>query len=264
VKIKPGDNFPLFSGDTDGYRNKLGIGEDATILVFPTENSGDTVVFYAAVSSEFLISVDLFEAGSAAAQGTISVYACINGNGEPDGPETIGVTVVEPQSVRQVKLTPVPVGSWTIPSPNPDKKLIKPGLCAVAMQAASYLSPTDVSFYKIQIGEGTCVGTGTGSQSGYSTFVHPIWTRNVSKGNITDGCRVEGPNGGTLPYDFIGEAEPLTVGSGTFTWVIPWEYSYGTAVVNKRFTTLTHQSVYDGNKGVRLSKAGNTVQHTTP
>jgi hypothetical protein len=150
VKIKPEDNFPLFSGDTHGYRNKLGIGEDAAILVFPEAGSEDTVEFYTATSSDFWISGTSFEAGSIAKQGTIYVYACINGSTEPDGPETIGITVVEPQGVRQVKLTPVVTGNgWIVPIPNPDKKLYLPNYCSVAMCVVSYLNPTDVSFNKI-------------------------------------------------------------------------------------------------------------------
>jgi hypothetical protein len=40
------------------------------------------------------------------------------------------------------------------------------------MNAVSYLSPTDVSFNKVNAGEGECRGKGTGSQLPHEGLLH--------------------------------------------------------------------------------------------
>jgi hypothetical protein len=156
---------------------------------------------------------------------------------------------------------------YETPNPLESEKLYKQGYCSVAMCLVSYLSPTDVSFREIKVGQGTCNGIGTGSLASQTGKEHPRWQESVSTGNIALGCRVEGPNidVGQTPYDFISFAiKNVTIAEGTFTWNIPWEYHYNTEVTNKSFVITPGKVVLDGKKGVTVSISGNSVQHTSP
>ncbi|MDR2346835.1 MAG: hypothetical protein LBE18_12300 [Planctomycetaceae bacterium] len=243
-------------------KTRMGVCEEATITVEAIDPVGGTAkIISTDRTGNIKVSGTTVTAGDISGSGTIKVVASVNDGAAAE--ETLGVNVVAPIGVRQEKITPIAIGPWIAPVPNPDKKLYVQGMCSVAMNTVSYLRPTDVSFYNTKVGEGTCVGIGTGSQVPYSGLVHPSWKDDVSNGDILLGCSVKGPNPGPPPYDFISDIQPVTVGVGTFTWNIPWEYSCNSGN-NLSFTTVIHQSVFDGNRGVKLSKAGNSVQHTTP
>jgi len=150
-------------------------------------------------------------------------------------------------------------------------------MCSVGMMLEMYLLPTDVSFHAIKVAEGgdgenDDGGIGTGSQEQSTGDKHPRWENDASvlPGNIIKGSGVESPDkAGSVALDFAWERQNLNVGAGTFTWSIPWDYTYDIAgaknpVTQRRFTTVTHYAEFDGQRGARVSKAGNSVQHTVP
>lgn len=244
VKTKPADFISQYFGDANGCRNKLGIGENATVLVFPEEGSGDTVEFYTATSTNFHMSGASFDAGVYAKQGTIDVYACINGAGEPDGPETIGVSVVEPTGMGLVK---VGGGVWH-----------KKNSASVGFFAMKYLTPGDVSFSAVSVYEDTCPAVTTGYFSGYfdpPNFPHPIGIphncdhnidlvsdkRNVySQDTITSGTHTK------TPFSY-----------GTFIWNIPHIFQCGANV--KTIAIMPHEMTIDSNGNMTISKCGVTA-----
>jgi hypothetical protein len=131
------------------------------------------------------------------------------------------------------------------------------------MNVVSYLIPTDVSFQKISVGEGECKSIATGSMfPSNHNVLHPRWIADLSKGDIKKGCRVEGPNyWRNPPYDFVGSyTEIVGAKAGTFTWNIPCEY-HASRARNLKFFTLIQKSTFDGKGGIKISKAGNSVQN---
>ncbi|MDR1477519.1 MAG: hypothetical protein LBJ00_01095 [Planctomycetaceae bacterium] len=256
----------VFDDDFAGRsKTRMGVGEGATITVEAIDPvGGTTTIESTSGTGNITVSGTSVTAGNFSGSGTITVTAKVNGKTATT--ETLGVTIVAPTGVRQEKIIPVDLhNGWTVPVTNPDRKLYVSGYCSVGMRVASYLNPTDVSFHEIDVGEGTCEGTGTGSLLFWTGNVHPRWKVGVSTGNIAQGCRVEGPNKGQQPpYDFCSFAtENVNIAAGTCTWNIPCEYHCNTNI-NRPFAITIGKIVLDGKKGVTVSKAGNSVQHTSP
>ncbi|MDR2756084.1 MAG: hypothetical protein LBC20_10280 [Planctomycetaceae bacterium] len=250
AKYELGGKFKIYldfsQGDDFTGRSKtaMGIGEIADIQVVAFDPPGATVTITSVSTSGAITNGGLrITAGNTAGIGTITVWAKV-GNSSTSTKETLNVSVLEPTGVRQIKLRDVSVPT---------------GTCGAGFEAASYLEPKNVSFHFITVGEGICYSTATGSiYPSRHEMAHSRWTASVSKGNSVEGCRVEGPNAGNPPYDYIFGGEPnLSIGAGTFTWNIPWEYSCGN-IVNREFSRLTHLTVYNGNGGATTSKAGNS------
>jgi hypothetical protein len=246
VKIKPNVLIPQYVGDTDGYRNKLGIGEDATLFVFPEEGSEDTVVFHTATSSDFWISGASFEAGPIAKQGTISVLACINGSAEPDGPETIGISVVEPGGAGIVQEPHSNI--WHIHNTG-----------SVGFLGMIYITPDDVSFHNVTFQERECIGIGMGYFQGEQDEHHPgtSWLScivgidtTINKRNVLSARDTIQSNVNTrIPYT-----------DGTFTWSIPWRFKYNW--YEKNFTIVNQVETINASGDMSISKGGETKSAT--
>ncbi|MDR1384488.1 MAG: hypothetical protein LBJ67_11700 [Planctomycetaceae bacterium] len=254
VKIKPSVLIPQYSGDTNGYRNKLGIGEEtATILVFPEEDSEDTVVFYTATSSDFSVSGASFDAGAFAKQGTISVYANINGNPEPDGPETIGVTIVEPGGAGMVNLQKKP-------HPNPPQNPGDAYAPFVGMETKAYFLPNDVSFSRVEIQEGNIPS----SREGYFKQLYPNGYDHPEGDWFGISHNPIGPYyNEDIATDNVGGGpfyQPPTFEDGSyFQWDIPWFYRVvGHAKSLDKYFILTHYATMDKDGNMEISKGGAT------
>ena len=167
---------------------------------------------------------------------------------------TINFTVVEPSGAYQIKY-----GST----------INHAGVCDAGFRGITYLLPKDVSFEFIEINEGTCNATATGSfaTAGWNNLPHPAWPAwaSVSTGNSTTGCKVQGPNyDGNEYFDYIHSGDlPAACTAGKFTWDIPWEFRKPGGAASP-FTTLTHYAEADGARKMTISKGGITASSTEP
>ena len=172
-------------------------------------------------------------------KGTVTVTA----EDKSGGKVSYEIEVIAPEGISQVK-----TGATA--------KYNTSTTIGVGFNAVTYLEPTDVSFYQIKVGENTCNSTTTG---GLNNVVHPSWPCvQVGKGDEILGCRVEGPNSGSPPYDCVRSIYSRSVSSGSLTWEIPWDYEDADGKRHK-FTTTTHKVVTDGKGKITLSKSGISV-----
>jgi hypothetical protein len=255
VFIKPDDNFPLYAGDMDGYRNKLGVGEDANIIVEKEDGSADTVTFdYAtpACSPSITINGSAIVAGNNSGSEIIQVYAVVNGVTE--GPESIGVTVVEPNGIKYKEILRYRNLDFTSPNFPP----ISPSVRGACFIADMFVTPTDVSFIGVSVGEDTCHSQREGSLENLPPEEHPSWYFDCTGGNMANGCRV----GVIGNVDQVGFYSYLPGGDGLKIWDIPWSYKTATMTDRKVFLTIRQRMENIGDKKSVVTKNGITVTRT--
>ncbi len=252
--LTPSNNF-------DGRSlTRLGLGETGTLSTRPATgvNLADlTPLIWAVASGSDFISISNIDTSNGTADFQAKDkpgQAILTLKSNTGCTATLTVDVIAPTGAYQVQCG--------------DKITFKsPVFFSVTTKNNTYLLPKDVSFNQIRVREGTCPGVGTGSQEKDKT-PHPSWPPvSVSDGNIVTGCLVEGPNpadvGCGLPFDGVRATDYLTIGEGTFIWDIPWEYSIG-SVSNQPFTKLLYRVVFDGKRGVTISKGGVSASYTAP
>ena len=210
---------------------KFGVGETGAIVV-EKENASDpyTPVFQEATSSDpFSFTLDGgtgpgYTAASQKGSSTISVWATINGQRE--GPETLGVEVLEPSGIVMKH-----VASYDTQN-------------AKGMALTSHLRPTTVSFKAVEIIELECPA----SQGSTNLQPHKRWTSGwaaVGDGNTQTGALVKGPNSANSTcnefHDFAGVSgtDLHRAPEGKTIWDIPWHYRMnGNSGDGKKFTTV--------------------------
>ncbi|MHC4444286.1 MAG: hypothetical protein ACYTF1_17745 [Planctomycetota bacterium] len=126
-------------------------------------------------------------------------------------------------------------------------------ITSAGFEAYIYLRPTDVSFYKIGFGEGSCWATLNGwfAQKYPSGLQHQANDfGGVGYGNFTKGSQV-------LVYDDIHSINttPPSFTSGWLTWVIPQRYNVGGGSWSQ-FTTATHRVDMAANGATTIQKKG--------
>ena len=128
------------------------------------------------------------------------------------------------------------------------------GKPSAGFKGRPFISPTDVSFIKIQVREGTCVGTGTGYYAYMNGRVHPngSWVGVIS-GDTSNPSKVDG-----VDNIFSGSDGPAAPAIGSFDWPIPWLFRVSSGA-EKQFTTLTHHQDSDAAGAVTISKGGVSV-----
>lgn len=126
------------------------------------------------------------------------------------------------------------------------------GFASVGFKGRPYILPTDVSFIKIEIREGHCLGTATGYLIGKNGEPHAVggWA-GLIPGTQANPNKVDG-------IDTISTGDyPPPFAAGTFTWPIPWQFRVNGGT-EKQFTTVTHQEDVDSMGSTTISKGGNS------
>jgi hypothetical protein len=252
--LTPDDNF---SGRSYA---KVGVGETGRLSV--TFGSGATPADIEPLLWRVVRGGDVFTLSNVdTASGTANFTA-----GNSPGHLLLGLTSVNGRTITYSVEVLAPVGAYQVIG---SEGKFEPESCSAFMANYTYLIPKDVSFDKIQVNEGICLGVGTGSKTYLTGRLHPAWSpKPVSQGNIATGCLVEGPNpaggrGTSHEYDLVAAATALDTAAGTFDWNIPWQYSIGN-VSTQTFTYLLMHVAYDGHDSVTISKGGVTATETGP
>jgi hypothetical protein len=192
-----------------------------------------------------------------------------NGNSE-----TYTIEILEPQNIRmalQHKATTHPINATMI-----YKGVSHSNAFFVRIRLVTYIEPKEVSFFKIKAYEGYAEYNLKDAESDLHrennlSSAHPEWSKkpSVSRGNISQGCHVLGPNhanassGNPLPYDASGAIRPDTkasgwsagYGPGTSTIELPWKYDVG-STTGKEFQKVDSIMKFDGTKA-HIIKQGN-------
>jgi hypothetical protein len=273
IVLLPDDNFSgrslsaLGVGETGGGQNENGkiyvepIGSTSQSDIFPLQSfsSSDTTAF----------SMDAnYENGTAKfiARG-IKGNTVVTATDKNGISETYNIEILQPQGIRmevQNKMTIHPINSRTEYKNSFHNTAFRVRLCLV-----TYIDPKEVSFFKIKVYEGYAKYTRKEDdieycrKNGFSSE-HPEWAvkPGVSKGNISKGCHVLGPNpanassGNPLPYDASGTLRPDTkasgwstgYGPGTSTIELPWKYDVVGNTTGKEFQKVNSIMKFDGTK----------------
>ncbi len=243
VKIKPNDLIEQFAGDTNGYRNKVGIGETINVCVFPETGTSDSVSFDHVVFNQIQYSQTNFKADDFPGTLALDVYAKVNGFLE--GPESIGVTVIEPSGAGLVRK----IGSGVGHTHNTG---------SVSFYGMCYLTPGDVSFAAVSVYEDTCPSTTTGYYTlryGTPGPVHPLGSANPCDHNIDPYANRRNVFGqDNISSDPHHATQQLPFSEGTFTWTIPWIFQCGTN--KKQIATMTHRATINASGDMTISKGG--------
>jgi hypothetical protein len=274
VAIEPTDLFR-------GRRNTLGIGEPAKVVVEKENPSDPSVAFHsmevyentnsegastntnsADASTLINISAPSFKAGHYNGIAKIKVWATINNVKE--GPETIGVSVIEPNGVKMINVQ-------KIPDPRPDN----PSLASVGFHAKVYLLPNTVSFLYVEINEGECPTERDQNKyfskyraAGFPIIYTPDKHDECEKVGFQAGPSIEKHNesmatdevrSGTCPSPPIPKAPPFESGS-FYQWNIPWYYRVQDQPKNENKKFIVNQRVdMLNNQGhLKISKGGAT------
>jgi hypothetical protein len=227
LDFTPGDDFEGRS------KTAMGVGEIADIKVIPI-NPPDAEINITSITTSGKIlrgSGIRVTADDTAGSGTITVKATVN-DSTTEYTEILNVTVLEPTGVEMILQS-----EYNTMNGN----LIRKGMCL-----KTYLKPTNVSFYQTKIIEDVCPATD--ATPNYQNASHPAWTTgwaSTSKGNITTGCLVEGPNipnppKNLLHWDFAGYFDKSIPLPGHYTWKIPWKFRVGSGTP-KTFTDVTQK-----------------------
>lgn len=124
------------------------------------------------------------------------------------------------------------------------------GLWSVGFKGNVFLRPTDVSFSRMQWGEGTVNAVASGYLAIWNGRPHlASQLFKVGPGDSTLGCRVM-----TIDTVFSGELGP-PFSIGDFLWAIPWEFSVGGSP-RVSFTTANHHATADAVGTATISKKG--------
>ncbi len=221
------------STPTNNKRTTVGVCEVSTVEVVegvsvdwevtinsdpPTTSTGVSVTFIAPPEA-----------------GTVRVKAMAGANCVRD--KTF--TVIEPSGVQMNKI-----------GEQHTQGLADSGFCGQAQ-----ILPASVSFTGIQIREGVCAATATGSFSSFNGLVHAqgpwgsIGEDNLDTFVDTIYTPASPPNPNPNGYT-----------AGTFHWPIPWEYRCGSGPA-KQFTVVDHNASIDAAGTVTTSKGGASSTH---
>lgn len=122
-----------------------------------------------------------------------------------------------------------------------------------------FITPTDVSFIKINVREGYCIGIGYYEYENGDPHTEGSWV-DVITGDANNPSKVDGVDtirSGTAPND-AAHALPSV---GTFDWPIPWLFRVGDGE-EKQFAIVTHHHESDAAGTVTISKGGTSVSAT--
>ena len=226
----------------DRKRKKLGVGEEVNLTLKPSSLPSPTWVLNGTQGTSGLdplagISSKL-TAGERAC--TPTTEATVLGENVK-----IDFNVIEPTGVTMEQETGT--GIWHIQ-----------GRPSAGFMGRPFVSPTDVSFIKIQVREGQCVATGNGYYGYANGKQHPdgAWV-NVATGDASNPSKVDGLDtirSGTAPND-AGHSLPDV---GTFDWPIPWLFRVGSGG-EQQFVVITHHHESDAAGTVTISKGGTSV-----
>ncbi|MDR2440938.1 MAG: hypothetical protein LBE12_16380 [Planctomycetaceae bacterium] len=222
LDFTPGDDF-------DGRsKTAMGVGEIADIQVVPVNPPDATInITSITTSGKILRGMGIrVTADNTAGPGTITVKATVNGS-STEYTETLSVTVLEP------------IGLVFFARPGTGIKHIK-GIASVGRKLQWQLTPTNVSFYKVQTQEWGTNSNGTSEYqfTGFLQEDHPLihnpgsWIKLQKckdtinnplyrKANITsheDVCATIKP----IPLDNNGNSA-LSQGGG-YSLTLPWRY----------------------------------------
>ena len=134
------------------------------------------------------------------------------------------------------------------------------GIPSAGIRLYYWLDPTDVSFNNLKFGEGSCPTT---NALGYFTQCYPNYPGgstipghsqnyfgNITGGNSTTGCQVEGIDGASAGADTTQWA------AGSYTWSIPAEYIDDTASRHSFGSNKNHVGTIQSNGDTSISKGG--------
>ncbi len=128
---------------------------------------------------------------------------------------------------------------------------------SIGVNTDFYLDPKDVSFSRIKFKEGSCNAVTTGwftDPAGCQGLNHPAWGTwfSVGTGNITNGCKVNRPNG-DYAYGSLNPT-PLPYTPGTFKWSLPWLYTTDNGTTSHQITTIDHDHTVAANGDATVKK----------
>lgn len=220
---------------TNRQRTKLGVGEKVKLTISPTISGSASWS-----TSEGTISGSdnsaTFTAPSRSA--TATVTATIN-----NCSLTKTFTVVEPNGVLMERTGNIRHTQ---------------GLPSTGMQLYIYIQPTDVSFNRIEVREGTCAPVSTGYFELINVGNHPngnfitMTSSTINdKGTLALGLDTAQISLSTLP--------PANVRLGTTTWPIPWLFKVTGESEEKEFSVVNQVAGLDIAGGMSISKGGASV-----
>lgn len=230
------------SSPPDRARTKVGVGEEVTVTASESVNwtlqgggsissSSGTTTTYTAPNSQDSATVT----GTSIADGSV---------------KSISFTIIEPSGITMEKIA----NGLTIPGPNPQM--------VVEFTARFYVTPADVNFEAIQIGENVCNGVANGY------FLQVNGQQHARNGPVSMLNHVDGK--GTLMdgQDTVRSVSHGTPHSaGTFTWTIPVRYELGG--LEKVFTHQDHVETMTINQNnqkatLKIEKGGLSHSVTEP
>jgi hypothetical protein len=250
VKLQP-SSLHQFSGRS---YIKFGVGETGTIVVEKENASDPYVPVFEKAESTNLVDFKLnnnntgpgYIAGVKNGSSVIKVWAKINGTIE--GPESIGVSVLQPKTIKFIKIDE---------NRKKDGTMLSSNEAGAAFRAMIRVLPSEVSFVGITIGEEGCgptvppptgafniyLGTGLENHTPWShvipqNFANPLNSNQIElSNNANEGC--------FAGYDCAYWNMPLASAnpSGEFIWDIQWIYKVGNHKGN--ITTIRQRDVLD-------------------
>jgi hypothetical protein len=249
------------SPDNSGkiYVEPIGSTPQSDIFPLQSFSSSDTTAF--SMEANYEDGTATFTAGGVKGN-TVVTATDKNGNSE-----TYQIEILQPQGIRmevQKKMTIHPIALVTEYKNSFHNTAFRVRLCLV-----TYIDPKEVSFFKIKAYEGYARYTRKDDDIEYCRkngfpSEHPEWSNKpgVSRGDISKGCHVLGPNpadassGNPLPYDASGSLRPDTkasgwnagYGPGTTTIELPWKYDVVGNTTGQEIQKVNSNMEFDGTK----------------
>ncbi len=207
----------------DRKRNTVGVGEEVELSILPGSVSPVTWWLWPSSGAGRLSSGSgssvTFTAGATA--GNPTIYAIV-GDEESLGTECMAsLSVIPPGGVVFTGL-----GNkheqWS---------------CSAGFHAQVILLPASVSFYRIEVSEMECSGTGSGCYAAWNYAIHPSWS-DQGLGWLNPAQNNALPT--SVDYVWSGALYP-PFSAGLFQWQIPWHYRLiGESGDGYYFATLSH------------------------
>lgn len=217
---------------TNTKRTTIGIREEVTVVVDPL-SSAITWKIDDGATTQTINGGNFITFTAPNQAGTVEITATSSANCS----RSLIFDVIEPEGVELIIIQYQHKFGWA-----------SSGFCAEV-----YILPTSVSFTGLQIREGTADAVATGS----------FWCLNDLEHQVTSPAPAVGENNLLSAIDDVNSNVchdgPSQLVPGTFTWPIPWEYSYGGPWVE--FAVVPVHSSVDEEGTVTTERAGASSTH---
>ncbi len=241
------DHTTVVTSPKDRKRTKVGVGEKVDLKA---PCPADWTIQGGGVLSTATSATTQFTAPETAAQVIITAKLHVD-----NSTKTVTFNVVEPSGITFVKTANITNNSNT--------------LLQAGFQAAVYITPSDVNFTAISVGENAAPAITTG----HYTSLYPNGFNHPPKGAVRLTTHVQGRGSiNPLARDTVDTGliprfgNPAKYTAGTFLWKIPWRYELGQT--NKVFTTANQKDELTTNNAnqtasVKISKGAVTSNTDT-